>query len=407
MRKNTMEEIPGLLLIERDRESRSYYNLAFNATQKYGVNIAASTEEALEIMDSAKKGEIDFVILNANIGEMPYYVYLQKLRAHIATFQARVILLSNDISPEDEFILKELGVKRILKPKIEAYILIAQVNEELNELNRIENGIESLVYDFEFFLKSGNIQKCAEIMENDKVKSFMENSQEFIYLIGEYHISKDDPKLTCEILNEYLQKNRGNKEKSETVNILNCLAKALCLCGRHRDASIIYKTMADRSPKNFNHKINLGGTHLARGEWNEATSILNDVLAIDPYNKEALIGSAQAQIGLGNNMEASTLLDKIAGTVDYHTISSFFNNRGVASTHEGEYAKAVDFYKNALFFTKKHSGKIFFNLGLALYKSNKIEEAKEVFNKISETDDSEYLNGSKSILKKIQQETGK
>lgn len=402
-----MEETPGLLLIERDRESRSYYNLALNATQKFGVNISASTEEALEIMDSAQKGEIDFIILNANIGEMPYYVFLQKVRSHIATFQARVILFSNEILPEDEFILKELGVKRILKPKTEANYLIAQINEELKELNRIENGIEHIVYDFEFYLKSGDIQKCTEIMENNKVKDFMENSQEFIYLIGEYHIGKNDPKLTCEILNDYIQKNRGNKEKSEAVNILNCLAKALCLCGRHRDASIIYKTMAERSPKNFNHKINLGETHLARAEWNEASTILKEVLSIDPYNKQALLGSAQAEIGLGNNEGASSLLEKIAGTVDYYTISSFFNNRGVASTHEGDYEKAVDFYKNALFFTKKHTGKVLFNLGLALYRSNKIEEAKEVFNKISETEDSDYLSSSKSILKKIQQETEK
>ena len=402
-----MEETPGLLLVELDRESRSYYNLALNATQKFGVNIAASTEEALEIMDSAKKGEIDIIILNSNIEKMPYYVYLQKIREHIATFQARVILFSNEVLPEDVFILKELGVKRILKPKIEANFLITQINEEIKEINRIENGIESLVYDFEFFLKSGNMQKCTEIMENDKVKTFMENNHEYIYLIGEYYIGKEDPKLTCEILNEYLQKNRGNKDESEAVNILNCLAKALCLCGKHKEASIIYKTMAERSPKNFNHKINLGGTYLSRGEWNEASSILKEVLAIDPYNKEALVGSAQAEIGLGNNMEARTLLEKIAGTVDYYTISSFFNNRGVASTYEGDYVKAVDFYKNALFFTKKHTGKVLFNLGLALYRSNKIEEAKEIFNKISETEDSDYLSSSKSILKKIQQEIEK
>lgn len=397
-----MEETPGLLLMEKERESRSYYNLALNATQKFGVNIAASTEEAIEIMDSAKKGEIDFVVLNTNIGEMPYYVFLQKLRGHIATFQARVFLLSNEIEPDDEYILKELGVKRILKPKVEANLLISQINDELKELNRIENGIEHFVYDFEFQLKSGNIKHCTEILENAKVRDFMENSSEYIYLIGEYHIKMDEAKTTCEILSEYLQKNRGNKDKSEAVNILNCLAKALCICGKYRDANVIYKTMAERSPKNFSHKINLGETHLARAEWNEASAVLNEVLAIDPYNTKALLGCAQAEIGLGNNMKANSLLEKIAGTVDFYTISSFFNNRGVASSRDGEYEKAVDFYKNALFFTKKHTGKILFNLGLALHKCNRIEEAKEVFSKISETEDSDYLNSSKVTLKKLQ-----
>lgn len=397
-----MNEKPGILLIEKDREARSYYGLALNAPQAYGVSITASTEEALEVIDSAKKGEIDIVIINSNIGQMPYFVFLQRLKSHIATFQAQVILFSNDINLDDEFILKELGIKKVIKEKLEANLLISEINNIIKELNRIQNGIEHQVYEFEFYLKIRNIDKCDEAMLNEKVRTFIEKNPEFIYLLGEYHILKDDPKLACDILNDYLHRNRGDSDTSETVSILNCLGKALCLCGRHKEASVIYKRMAEKSPKNLDHKINLGDTHIARGEWSEASSLLKEVLQIDPYNQQALVKGAQAEIGLGNQEAANSMLEKIAGTVDYYTISSYFNNRGVASTHENDFEKAVNFYKNALFFTKKHTGKVLFNLGLALYRSNKTEEAKEIFKKIPQTEDSEYLNSSKQILKKIQ-----
>jgi Tfp pilus assembly protein PilF len=402
-----MQDKTGVLLIEKDRESRSYYNLALNASQYFNVHVSASAEEALEIIDSAKKGDIDIVIINSNIGEMNYYTFLQRLRSHLATFQANIVLFANEINPEDEFILKELGIKKILKQKIEANLLMTEITNLQKDILKIQNGITNLVYDFEFYVKTQNIEKCSEIIENDKVRNFIEKNPEFIYLLGEYHILKNDPQKTAHILSEFIHKNRGNKELSETVNILNCLGKALCLTGRHKEAAVIYRKMAEKSPKNLDHKINLSETHLAQGEWGEASLLLKQVLEIDPYNNKALINKAQAESGKGNYKEAETILEKIAGSVDYYTLSSYFNNRGIASTHEKNYQKASEFYKNALFFTKKHTGKVLFNLGLALYRNNKIEEAKEIFKKISQTEDSEYLKSSKRILKKINSEKNK
>ena len=56
-----------------------------------------------------------------------------------------------------------------------------------------------------------------------------------------------------------------------------------------------------------------------------------------------------------------------------------------------------------MFFTKKNTGKILFNLGLALYKNNKMDEAKKIFDKIKDTSDAGYLNKSKNILQKIEE----
>ena len=143
--------------------------------------------------------------------------------------------------------------------------------------------------------------------------------------------------------------------------------------------------------------------YIASAEWEKSAKILKSVLEIDPYNESALIKSAQTQIGLNNPKGAISFLEKAAGTVEYHSIASFFNNRGIAAIHNNEYEQAEGFYKNALFFTKKHTGKILFNLGLSLYKNNKIEEAKKIFEKIKDTSDAEYLGKSKNILKKIEE----
>lgn len=386
----------GVLLIEPDKNLRSYYSVPMNQVGNFTTYVAASANEALHTIESSKSGDIQIILLDTMVKDMQFQILLQKIRNHATTFQASIYLFSNEISAEDKFLLKEMSVKEIFPLKVESSTLLELLNKNEKDLNN--NELTEKIFKLESYLKNEDIEKCDEIMKDDAFKNKLENSSNLIPIFGEYLLLKKEYVKCCDFLNNFIHKNGNKLDVAESMSVLNCLGKALCLSKKFKEASLIFKKLSEKSPKNLNHKINLSSSYIASAEWEKSAEILKTVLAIDPYNEAALINSAQTQVGLNNQSEALSFLEKTAGTIEYHSIASFFNNRGISSIHDNEYAQAVGFYKNALFFTKKHTGKILFNLGLALYKNNKMDEARKIFEQIKETTDAEYLAKSKNIL---------
>ena len=314
----------GILLIEPDNNIRSFYSVPLNKTGIFTTFVAASANEALHTIESTKSGEIQIILLNTNITDMLFQVLLQKIRNHPTTFQAVIYLFSNEISSEDKFILKEMSVKDVFPHKMESGLLLETLQKYIK--NKIDDSLESQIYKLELNLKSEDTEKCDEIMKDNSFKTFLERSPDFIHFLGEYLLLKKENEQCCDLLNNFIHKNDGNLDITETMTILNTLGKGLCLCGKFKEATLIFKKISEKSPKNLGHKINLSTTYIASAEWEKSAKILKSVLEIDPYNESALIKSAQTQIGLNNPKGAISFLEKAAGTVEYHSIASFFNN---------------------------------------------------------------------------------
>lgn len=379
----TDSEKLSVLLIDGNSENRSYFSMFFsNLLEKYIFNTAENIQETTIIINSSKLNEIHFIILNTNSDEKSLCSALTTLKNHPATFLSTIIVISDNMDKETEFLLREFSVAKIFSQSFDAQEVIKVIENGYDEKFK-KNLFKDELNKFCHAVLVKDVAECKNLLESQNFHKVLMNSNETIRFYGEYLILI---KKYDECIEEMELALAGLEDDSvQTSNILSCQAKALCLSERYDDALKIYEKISDRSPKNLNHKLNLSSVHLAKGNWKSTISIIEKILVHDPKNNEANLMNAQAYAGIGDADSAKSFLEKIAGTIEFHSIASFFNNRGVALARIKQFAKALEFYNNALFFTKSDSNKIQYNIGLCLMKQGKLRNAPKVFSKIKNT----------------------
>ncbi|WGL61459.1 hypothetical protein QEJ31_07635 [Pigmentibacter sp. JX0631] len=376
----------SILLIDGNSENRSYFSMFFsNLINKYNFITAENIQETQMVINASKLDEIHFVILNSQSNESILCTALTILKNHPSSLLATIIVISDNLDKETEFLLGEFSVAKIFAQDFDAQDVINLIEKGFEEKNK------NLLFKDELgkfcqAVLAKDISTCSTLLESKNFSKIVMNSietihyyGEYLILIGKYDQCIEEMELSLATINE------GDINNFQISNILNCKAKALCLCNQYDDALKIYQEMSEKSPKNLNHKINLGSVHVAKGNWKSTIEIIDNVLKIDPKNKNANLLNAQAYAGLGEIENANLFLEKVAGTIEFHSIASFFNNRGVAFAQKKDFKKALEFYNNALFFTKNDIHKIQFNISLALKKQGKLKEAGKILNKIKNT----------------------
>lgn len=390
----------GVLIVENDKDLRSYYADALNPTGNYSVKIAANTQDVMDVVAPLQAGEVKFIIINSNLSGENFCSVLQRLKIQPATFLAEVILISDEVDGDTKFLLEELSIDIVFPQGIEVQKVIEYLENKRNEyVNNIK--VNEHIYEFKNAITNKNIHKCEEILENESFKLLLISSEQYLSLYGEYLILIKEYQACYDFFSKIVKNIDSSGNRFVTVSILNVLAKTLCYLEKYDDALMIYGKMATKSPKNLNHKLNVSHVHLANGRWQEALNVLQVVLREDPQNEEALLQNAQANVGLGNVDEAKKFMDKIAGKTELHSLVSFYNNRGVAFARTQQYEKALELYKNALFFCDKESSKIIFNIGICLLKFNHYAEAMKIFTDLQKSDDFHVLYENKDVFKKI------
>lgn len=382
---NELEKL-SILLIDGNSENRSYFSMFFsNLTRKYNFITAENIQETQMVINASKIDEIHFVILNSQSNESILCTALTILKNHPSSLLSTIIVISDNLDKETEFLLGEFSVAKIFNQDFDAQEIINLIEKGYEEKNKNLLFKEELGKFCQAVLAK-DITICKELLESKNFSKIVMNSIETIHYYGEYLIliekyaeCVEEMDLAIATLNE------GDINNFQISNILNCKAKALCLSNEFDDALKIYQQISEKSPKNLNHKINLGSVHLAKGNWKSTIDIVNSVLKVDPKNKNANLLNAQAYAGLGELENANLFLEKVAGTIEFHSIASFFNNRGVAFAQKKDFKKALEFYNNALFFTKSDIHKVQFNISLALKKQGKLKEAAKIISKIKNT----------------------
>lgn len=375
-----------VILIDGNSENRTYFSMFFsNLISKYNFITAENIQEIKMVIDSSKINEIHYVILNSRADESILCTALSILKSNPASLLATVIVIAENLDKETEFLLGEFSVAKIYTQDFDAQEIVNIIESCFEEKNK-KVLFNDEISQFCHAVKAKDINHCKKLLESNNFKKIIMNSidtihyyGEYLILLGKYDLCIEEMELALATLND------GDINSYQISNILNCKAKALCLSNSFDEALLIYQEMSDKSPKNLNHKINLGSTHLAKGNWKLTVDIINKVLKTDPKNQEANLINAQAYAGMGDAENANIFLEKVAGTIEFHSIASFFNNRGVAYAQKKEFNKALEFYHNALFFSKSNTHKIQFNISLALIKQGRRSEAGKIINKIKNT----------------------
>ena len=74
---NTKKQV--VLLIEPDKNLRSFYSIPLNNSGNFKTIIAASAKEALQTIETTKSAEIQLILLDTGISDIPFQILLQKI----------------------------------------------------------------------------------------------------------------------------------------------------------------------------------------------------------------------------------------------------------------------------------------------------------------------------------------
>ena len=127
--------------------------------------------------------------------------------------------------------------------------------------------------------------------------------------------------------------------------------------------------------------FNLGTEHLQQGKYDQAISVFNKALELNPRYVEAYLNRGIAYRNKGQHDQAVSDYDK-ALQIDPKDARAYCN-RGNAHIEKGQYDKALADYNKALEINSKDA-QVFYNRGLAYYFKfwEDIKKAQELGYKI-------------------------
>lgn len=387
-----------VLIIEEKSDLRTFFMGVLTKNGNFEVVNAATPIEALEILSTEAK-KIQLILFDWNMKEIPGYVFSQKIKNEVNYDHIELVVCSATFSPQDSFLMSEIEIYYTMPKVVNAAEFLAKMEEaRLGYTNNFT--IISKLKDLQHIINDSNIQECDKLLANPAVEKEILLNHKYAYLGGEIRILRKKYAEAIDFLKERLEKNSENKQ-NENLKTLSTLGKALCLSGSFEEALTIFERLEAKSPNNLSHKIMLGDALLGLDNIEGAEEKYNEVLEKDATNKSALVGMGKASSLSGDFDQAKSFFEKVEGNFESKALASFFNNRGVALVKKGKIEDAIMFYENALQLFDKYKGQVYFNLGMAYYRSGNISSALSCFQAAMAKDVN--LFQEKKILKELRE----
>ena len=382
-----------VLIIEEKSDLRAFFMSILTKSGNFEVKNAATPIEALEILSKEAKN-IQLIIFDWHMKEIPGYIFAQKIKNEVNFDHIDLIVCSDVISADDTFLMSEIEIYYTMPKVVSAGDFLVKM-EEARAAYTNTNMIYSKLKELQHLINESNL-KDIEVLMNDPAvtKEILENFR-YAYLFGEVKILNKKYNEAIEFLKSKLQENKVN----ENLRTLSTLGKALCLIGSFEEALTIFERLAAKSPNNLGHKVMVGDALLGLDDFSSAEEKYKEVLGKDPSQADALKGMVKLNTVSGNYDQAKSFFDKIEGNFESKSLAIFFNNRGVALVKKGKPDEAILFYENALQFFNKLKGHVYFNLGMAYYRSGNITSALSCFQAAMAQD--ELLTQKKKILQEL------
>lgn len=365
-----------VLIIEEKSDLRTFFMGVLTKTGNYEVKNSATPVEALDII-AKEAANIHVVLFDWDMKEMSGNVFAQKIKNEVNYDHIELVVCSGAIETEDVFLISELDIYYTM-PKVVNAVDFLNNMEEIRQEYYNTQSIHATIKNLKHLIHEANLNAIDALFANPEIEKEITNNSKYTYLGGEVRILHKKYLEAIDFLKQNLEKNTPSKQ-NENLKTLNTLGKALCLVGNYKDASMIYEKLEAKSPNNLSHKIMLGDALLGMDDVNGAETKFNEVLEKDSTNNAALEGMIKTNSVVGNFKQAKSFFDKIQGNFESKTLASFFNNRGVALVKNGKINEAIVFYENALQFFDKYKALVYFNLGMAYYRSGNIMSAVTCF----------------------------
>lgn len=385
-----------VLIIEEKSDLRTFFMGVLTKTGNYDVKNAATPVEALEIL-SKEANTIKIILFDWNMKELPGHVFSQKIKNEVNYDHIELVVCSAAFSPQDSFLMSEIDIYYTMPKVVNASEFLAKMEEVRSEFIDTK-AMSAKLKELKHLINESDIKGIESLFANPEIEKEITNNSKYTYLGGEVRILNKKYVEAIAFLKQHLEKNRENKQ-NENLKTLSTLGKALCLIGKFDDATMIFERLEAKSPNNLGHKIMLGDALLGLDDISGAEGKYNEVLEKDSVNTGALVGMIKTNSVSGNFDQAKSFFEKIEGNFESKSLASFFNNRGVALVKKGKVDEAILFYENALQFFDKFKAHVYFNLGMAYYRSGNVSSAVNCF-QAAMAQDTKLLE-EKSILKEL------
>jgi tetratricopeptide (TPR) repeat protein len=303
-----------------------------------------------------------------------------KVLKNIYGDRVRIVAVSAEVSREEIFLTHEAGADSFITKPISANALVEKIAYAIKPNNQL--GV--LLDRAAALIEAGDLDQAQAVAEQafeikpDCLKGHL--------LLGDVALRRGDHKTSEK---HYLAAARAEKYYIEPLKKLveltretGDLDKRLTFLGR----------LDTLSPLNFERKVEIGETYLAKGDTNEAkawfeearrvvTRVAADMVSDSLMEIAAKIGDSDQEMALRFVTEAIEAKGDSIGREDLW----MFNNRAILLRRQGLWKQAVQNYERALAVAPDDAG-VLYNLGVAHAEGKDFDTAVNMFTKALEAD---------------------
>jgi tetratricopeptide (TPR) repeat protein len=294
--------------------------------------------------------------------------------------RVRIIAVSTEVSREEIILTHETGADSFITKPISANALVEKIAYAIKPNNQL--GV--LLDRAGALIEAGDLDQAEAVAQQafdikpDCLKGHL--------LLGDVALRRGDHKTSEK---HYLAAAKAEKFYIEPLKKLVELSKET----GDLDKRLRYLTRLDTlSPLNFERKVEIGDTYLAKGETEEAktwfeearrvvTRVAADMVSDSLMEIAAKIGERDQDMALRFVTEAIEAKGETIGREDLW----MFNNRGILLRRHGLWKQAVENYERARTVAPDDAG-VLYNLGVAHAEGKDFETAVDFFSQALEAD---------------------
>ncbi|MFK7824656.1 MAG: response regulator [Oligoflexales bacterium] len=377
-------------IIDPDKKNRDQ---AENVLGELGVKKIKSFEDSeaawKEIEESETTG---IVILEWKLAKISGAILSQRIRKKNPC--TPIIALSADLSEDDQVILQEIGIEKVLKKPFEKQDLITTMLSIIRQ-EKLPTDLEMLELKIKQLLDSKKHEEAVKIKEqflsNKTVPEFRRKKilADFAYYEGNYELARD---LAIEVI----------KNQSDSITILNFIGKCLMKLGDSESALTCFKKAQEMSPQNIERLCNIAIVSQETGDKALSDDAMAKAKSLDSKNKEVTKTKATLAISAGDTSEAQKIMQNMDSL---NEIISFMNNKAIALSKNGMTEEGIETYKQTLASIptnkKKYQAAVSYNLALAYTRANQLKAALDLLSQVVKAGSAPIQRKSKSLEARI------
>ncbi|MBC7530791.1 MAG: hypothetical protein H7318_04370 [Oligoflexus sp.] len=332
------------------------------------VEAFSDSKEALRHLEAGAKPQI--ILFEWRSKPLAGPIFAQRVR-EIVGFGVPLTVINSELSEQDMPLLREMGVTNRIRKPIEAtaffkeFLWLVHQDRAPTEPFIILQKIKQAMAESDYELLA---KLTKRYMESDKCsgpdKSLLQ--AELSYFRGHYSASRDMALSTL-------------KSGMVNVEVLNTLGKSLMKMRDFETALRCFETAQIVSPKNVRRICNIAETNLEIGDMGMFEKNLNEAKSLDSGSTAVMEVELKGALVQGDSAKAQSLMQSLKSLL---TILSFTNNRAISLIRCDYFQAGIDLYQEALSAVPvgqiEIKGILQYNLGLALARLNRLDEAKAV-----------------------------